>query len=317
MQSDSGKSLATQLPTPVFVANYSPDASFTLHVCSECDAARLSVLRNWAMSQGAAARITIQTHRLQNLAHPRSLEHWLRQFSIGELIHDPTLIVSRATGLVTAAKSCRAAFGKAISGSFLDPDHRTLFILTRRKNLINSALHLRVAEIVQGAWNHAVVRSERVPDTSFKVDVQLVAELPPRKLLPVESRSASLMSRIGRKMRRWLAPTAVALALAGVASPAMALPSMGLPTAFSASAPAKSSEFGILSGLSVFADGQHWYDSQKFTSIGLQLAFGIQRQDLIRRNIILARNRHCTQVVDPQGRVHEHCIPPTVGYVGS
>ena len=269
---------------PVFLAGIDHQRSrLTLHVHTGCDVDQVRNQAQRALAKaGEQIRISVRAHRLHQLAFPRSLEHWLKRFDVDELLHDPTLIMARGRGLVMAAKSCRSAIGNVIRGIFFDPDRRTLFVLHRSKSdaATVAALRLRVATIVNEVWDSSAAHPEHSTESQTRINVQVVSNLPRRKMVPVDAMSASLAGRMGRAIRRWRAPGAVALAIATVAVPAAAhtdagqlghrsIRAEGIGTSVRASG-----EFGVLFGLSVFADGPQRWESDAFASAGLRLYFG-------------------------------------------
>jgi hypothetical protein len=168
--------------------------------------------------------------------------------------------------MLSAANYCRSTFPDVTKGVFFDPDRRTLFV------------HLRAHDAAAEQMLHREVTTILNPEASA-ISVQLVTDLPRRKLIPVDATSASLASRIGRLIRRWRTPGAAALALATLAVPAAAHTNLGSVNdpgnIQSASTGVHSSgQFGILYGLSVFADGQRGNANELFTSSGLQFYFG-------------------------------------------
>jgi hypothetical protein len=224
--------------------------------------------------------ISIRAHNLRQIAFPTSLEHWLKRFEVGDVMHDPTLIVARARKLLIAAKSCRAELGKAVNGLFFDPDRRTLFVLLRGGSDAGTtaALRARVAAILHETWDRPEARGEQGGPDQLHVDVQVVTDLPARKLVAVDAKSASLTRRIGRALRRLLAPGAVAIAVTAVAVPAAARTDAGRPGHGDAGVTGMNvrpaGEFGVLFGLAVFADGQRQAETDAFASSGLQRYFG-------------------------------------------
>jgi hypothetical protein len=123
---------------------------------------------------------------------------------------------------------------------------------------------------------------------------------------------------LGRTARRWFAPIAVALALAGTVVPAAAkvdAETFGRhPTGAQATATRglADGEFGILAGLSVFADDAHRYELDMFASAGLQRYFGegMEGGKLIR----LARKRKID--CEREGARLRARDPECVGQVG-
>jgi hypothetical protein len=229
---------------------------------------------------GEPIKVAVCTHRLRKLAHPRSLEHWLRKFNVDQIIYDPTMVISRGRALLATAKSLRASLGTAIAGLFVDPQRRVIFVLTRSKNdpAALSAFNLRLRTIVQEAWHQALPDSEQPIWTA-----QAVEKLPNRELVPIDANSASMARGLRQAIRRWFAPLAVALALAGIAVPAAANvdPLQNLRQQSNKQITATKADgnhkFGILSALSVFGDNVVPRDVDLFASAGLQQYFGGNR----------------------------------------
>jgi hypothetical protein len=268
-------SVLGELGTPVFLAGLNPSGSWlTLHVRAGCDAARLKSRTQLALEQaGEPIRVSVRVHNLRQLANPRSLEHWLKRFDAGHAVYDPTMVLSRARGLLSVAKSCRTTFGNSIGGFFFDPDQRTFFVLNRNKSdaATASAIRLRVESILRQTLDGTTSQPW--------INVQVVPDLPRRKLIPIDARSASLAHKVIRTIRRWLAPIAIALAVTGAAVPAAAhldtqqagRQAIGTSTVKNVRA---DNEFGVLFGLSVFADSQRRDELDAFASAGLRMYFG-------------------------------------------
>ena len=94
--------ILSRLPAPVFLAGFEAEKSkLTLHVRSGFDTASLRMEAERAITlAGVLLQVDVRGHRLSKLTHPRSLEHWLKRFGTGEILHDPTHIVSRARGVL-------------------------------------------------------------------------------------------------------------------------------------------------------------------------------------------------------------------------
>jgi hypothetical protein len=277
MQENLTRALASTLGaagTPVFLADFNSHKSeLTLHVRAGSDTAKLRSDVRSAMEQaGQAFGISVRSHSLRKLAYPRSLEHWEKRFGTGELVYDPTMILSRARGLVAAAKACRVS-RDAVSGFFFDPDRRALYVLARGKSDAATMSNLRscVAAMCDRAWNR-----------ESWISVQVVSELPRREMVPVDADSASLSRRLGRAIRRWLAPVAFA-AVAGIAVPAAASSDVNQAESHPIStSTARAGNFGVLAGLSLFSDGQLRHELDAFAAAGLRQYFGSSEGDIIR-----------------------------------
>ncbi|HKV00037.1 MAG TPA: hypothetical protein VJR58_32370 [Vineibacter sp.] len=181
------------------------------------------------------------------------------------------MIVSRARALLSAAKACRDAMGVQARGIFFDPGRRTLVVLIKGgKNGLAPSTCDWVRTVVDEAWSSA---AEAAAASSSSVAVQVVASLPKGDLVPVDARSASIMRRLRNGVRRWLAPIALALAATAAAGPVAAKVDSRQPSLSATNAPV-SATFGVLSGLSVFADGPRRHDVDMFVARGLSTFFG-------------------------------------------
>jgi hypothetical protein len=276
-----------ELPVPVFFAGVNTSMSrLTVHVHAGCDTAALKAqVASAVQKAGEPLEVTVCAHRLSQLAFPRSLERWLSRFGDGYAMHDPTMIVSRAKRLLAVVKSCRAALGNAITGSFYDAEGRTLLLLARKgiDGRALSALQLQAAGIAREAASLAD-NSSLAPPT---VNVQVVTSLPRRRLVPVERGSAWLLRRAASALRRWLAPAAVVLAMSSV--PAAASLQTGPHAAPGASTSTRASvDFGILPGLTPFADTGR-YDP--FAAVTLEWFFGGAGQAAVGSSIVVAEGK--------------------------
>src|SRR5262249_42308742 len=104
------KAVLAEVATPVFLAGFQSGGSrLVLHVPAGSDLVHLKSLAQSVIDKTRhPVGVLVRAHKLQKLAFPRSLEHWLNRFDVREVMHDPTLIVARARKLVRAAKSCRS-----------------------------------------------------------------------------------------------------------------------------------------------------------------------------------------------------------------
>ena len=291
------ETVLSEIKTPIFLAEFdSRQSQLTLHVPKGRDLASLKVAAKLASDKvGEPIKLSIRAHRLRKLAYPRSLEHWVRQFDIDEIVYDPTMVMSRARDLIAAAKACRSMFGNAIGGLFFDPERRTLFVLARGKvdAAASSVLDQRVRAVVDG-----VLSGQSGGDHGGQpwTGVRAVAKLPHRKMIPIDAKSASLTHEVTRVVRRWLAPVALAFALTGIAVPASA--KVGAEQVGQAG-----HKFGILGALSVFGDNAVPHELDTFASAGLQQYFG--------ERIHTAKGVRVAEVQ------HHRRRPKEVGQVGS
>jgi len=254
---------------PIFLASGDAGGSrLTLHVAAGSNIEHLKARISSALSQTSGKlRVTVRTHKLDRLAFPRSLEHWLRPLSSEGVLYDPTMIVARARELLHAAQSCRATLGKAVDGIFCDLVSRSLLVLVRSRN--TAELQSRIASTAT-----ATIR--------WDGSIRVVSALPRQDLIAVDAQSAGRIARLTRFIRRWRAPGALALAIsAASAVPAAAHTNAGrldlARTTLSMSA-TSASEYGVLSKLSVFSDGGRLNESDAFVSFGLKTYFGDKQQ---------------------------------------
>jgi hypothetical protein len=262
---------------PVFLADMDhANARLRLHVRRGINAGQVQSQAQTAVdAAGLPVEVVVRSHDLLQLAYPRSLEHWLNRFQLGEVIHDPTMIVSRARVLLEAAKACRIAMGAQARGVFFDPGQRTLLVLIKGgKDGAGRATREWVRSLVDEVW--ALRDSSEAP---AKVAVQVVTSLPRGDLVPVDTASASIGRRIGSSVRRWLAPLALLLAAGAIAGPAAAKTDGRQPAYSAGNAQATGKvQYGVLTGLSVFAEGQR-RELDAFAARGLNMFFG----DSVRR----------------------------------
>jgi hypothetical protein len=287
---------------PIFLASGDARGSrLTLHVATGSNIERLRACISSALFQTSAKlRVSVRSHRLDRLAFPRSLEHWLRPFSSEGVLYDPTMIAERARELLRTAQSCRATLGKAVDGIFCEPHSRSLLVLVRDRNLAELQSKITcTAPASQGS-------------------IRVVSALPQQNLIPVDARSAGPIARLGRLIRRWRAPGALALAIsAASAVPAAAHTNAGhldfARTTLSIKAnPA--SEYGVLSKLSVFADGARLNEADAFVSVGLKMYFGDKLQLALNNR---RPQRRCEGPVGPRGQCMEEYGQTGTGSAGT
>jgi hypothetical protein len=239
-------------------------ACLTLHVREGID---IAAARAHAIEGLGAANIDIEVklvaHNVRRVASPRSIEYWLQVFASGVVIFDPTLVAHRARTMLRAARACRQELGKHISGIYFDPKLRAMQVV------IPAAVSPAEARDFQREVND-VVRGTTANggELAWPFTVRVTAKTPRGEVTPVDAASVSFYRDLARVVRRGLAPGAIALAIASVAVPAAAKVPADAATAIAET----QGKFGILYGLSVFADGQTAGDS--FAATGMAAFFG-------------------------------------------
>lgn len=243
----------------------------TVHVKAGADLeqARREVIAATRLT-GRAVEVRVVPHQLRHLAAPRSIEYWLKQFAGGTVIFDPTLVAGRARALLQAARAWRREFDGRITGIYFVPAQRTMCVVMPEAADAASALEYQrrlLAAISEGA-----ATGDRWPFA-----LRVTATMPRGELTPVDAASAPMYRRLARFIRRGLAPGAFALAVASLSLPAAAnKPPQGVPGVIGAKAgmPAADVRYGVLWGLSVFADGQSLPAGGAFATSGLEKFFG-------------------------------------------
>lgn len=287
------------LTNGVFLADLD-GSRLRLHVRNDADVAAARDQAGAALvAAGLKLEIDVRAHSVREMAFPRSIEHWLGKFAAGSPVYDPTMVAQRARVLVRTAQACRAEFGRMLTGVFFDPASRTLVIEVQRST---AADELRRCQ--QRALQ--LIAADRASDTSdaWPIAVRVVPKPAPRRLVAVDAASASIGRRLSRMIRVALAPGAMVLAVSAMAFPAAAKTTAAptIATSGSALAPASSiGTYGILSGLSVFADGQTPATASDFVASGLSRFFGDDAQPKAAVPVIQLAQGGRTTVGDDSG----------------
>ncbi len=244
----------------------------TLHVREGID---LQAARRYAVEGLQAADIDLEVklvaHNVRRAAAPKSIEKWLEVFASGTVIFDPTLVAYRARTMLRAARACRQELGKHISGIYFEPKLRAMQVVVPAAVTPADARDFQreVVDIVRGTTANG-------REDAWPFSVRIVSKTPRGEVTPVDAASASFSRTLARIVRRSLAPGAVALAITSVALPAAAKAPANVQSALGNPAATAMAEvtgkYGILYGLSVFADGQTPGDS--FAASGMAAYFG-------------------------------------------
>lgn len=270
--------LVAGLQAGVFLADLD-GAHLRLHVREGADVAKARVDADVAL-EAAAVKLEVEvlSHSVSDLAFPKSIEHWIRKFAAGSTIYDPTMVAQRARLLVGAAKACRAEFGKVLTAVFFDPGSRAVVLEVHPKtgSEIVRRYQQRAVEIVSAMGAGADWNSLDAAGV-WPITVRVVPKPAPRKLVPIDAASGSIGRRFSRMCRIALAPGAMAIAVSAVAYPAAAKttpssPAITAPAGFTGAGSVGT--YGILSGLSVFSDGQLPSSAGDFAVTGLNSYFG-------------------------------------------
>ena len=213
-----------------------------------------------------------------------SLEALVRGFGLGEIVYDPTGLITRSAAVVDCARRIRGASKAPLKGMYFNAERRTLFVILMQKAFptgTEALLTKRVeamAEIAQAvqAW-----RTECGPD--FDLAIRIGFDLPTSiRVIPVDRQSVP--SRLSRWQRLGVAAAlSSALGLGAVASAQAADVGPGLPV-YSAPVvqqPAVKNHNLDLLFAGVFLNGGG-YHNQKIGAVGgkfavpLGTSFGLQ-----------------------------------------
>jgi hypothetical protein len=242
----------------------------TLHVREGID---LATAREYALEGLRAADLDIEVklvaHNVRRVAEPKSIEYWLEVFASGVVVFDPTLVAYRAQTMLRAARACRQELGKHIGGIYFDPKLRTMQVVIPAAASPADVRDFQreVVDIVRGT-------TAKGGENAWPFTIRVTAKTPRGDVTPVDAASVSFYRGLARLVRRSMAPGAIALAITGAALPAAAKAPANAPMGNAATAATAevAGKYGILYGLSVFADGQTLGDN--FAATGMATYFG-------------------------------------------
>ena len=202
------------LKAPIFLAQYGSVAGkkvVTIHSSEpRLSSTFVSDTEKALGADGSPVTVQLKRHSIGALLKPKSLEALASRFEQGEIVYDPTHIVTRMTSLVSLAKSIRVSLTSKIHAIGFESRRRTIYVILDKKaqNASVEALRetmARVAKVVEG-W-----RNEARPD--FDLSVRVGFDAPPAsRLVAVDARS--VMTSMTRMLSGKLARVLRALGLA-------------------------------------------------------------------------------------------------------
>ena len=177
------------LKAPVFLARSESRAGKTVLTLHSGEPALSSQLAAVAQKELGSDKIAVRVrrHAMRDLLRPKSLEDLGRRFGEGEIVYDPTRIVTRAALLVSLARSIRRALPAKVKAIGFETRRRTLYVILDGRTQDRSTQSLREtmaasARVVE-RW-----RNESRPD--FDLSVRVGFDAPPAsRLVAVDSRS--------------------------------------------------------------------------------------------------------------------------------
>jgi hypothetical protein len=198
----------SRLRTPIFVARSTSQGKKSQVFLYTTDTRAPRDLGKRAAAELRAAGIDADCRLIRTKASrlsQKSVEAMVKGFGRGDIVYDPTGLVSRSTAVLALAARVRRDVTAKLTGLFLNPDRRTLFVIVDQKAFpAGGEAHLakrveamgEVARAVQ-AW-----RSEDAPgfELAIRIGFDLPASVP---VIPVDKKSVP--SPMGLWQRRGIA----------------------------------------------------------------------------------------------------------------
>jgi hypothetical protein len=231
------------LSVPVFMAGMDDAAQprLTLHVAAPHRAAEAArIARTEIGKLGCGVKVSATQWNRDRFAAQNSIEATTKALAHDTIVFDPTAAVWRSKAMVELAAFLRSELGDALTGSYLEPKTRTVYLLMNgaafdRDGFFDETLRLdltRKARDVMIAW-----RQQR--RASVDLTARLCFELPAYPMVAIDDASPAHLAKGGlfRKARLMaasaavLAFTAVGLGQAGSAraeGPAVTGPNLKL-----------------------------------------------------------------------------------------
>jgi hypothetical protein len=214
-----------RLETPVFLARSVPQRRgllISLHTSDRSASRRLSRRAAEALRVAgidADCRMIKSKHRH---FRQKSLEAMVDCFGSGDIVYDPTGLVSRTTAVLSLARRLRRDTTVALKGVFLNPDRRALFVVVDQKTFpaaTDALLKKRVEAM--GEIARTVQAWRRDEASSVELAIRIGYELPASvAVIPVDR--ASVPSPMGVWQRRGIAAALGSLLGFGALAPVQA-----------------------------------------------------------------------------------------------
>jgi hypothetical protein len=212
---------------PVFAAVWSvrkQTRELTVHASSVRGQRDLKVNIINTLSNIGIDQVKIRFHAVSSLLSPRSLEALVAKFAGERIVYDPTSSLTRASALVNASRTVRAALGSDVRGMFYAPRVRTFYVSLDSAR-VAAGEKLKVAELAR--IEDAVLKAVGVAFSAQIADcpsVRVGFGLPAVELVPVDQGSVAHWSRnvLRAALRYWKPLTVAALFGLGGAAAAKA-----------------------------------------------------------------------------------------------
>jgi len=143
---------------------------------------------------GGAATVRIKRHRMRALLGPKSLEDLVGRLGQGDVVYDPTRIVTRAALLVGLARSIRRSLPAKIRAIGFETRRRTLYVILDAKTHDRAPQSLRATMAVVAK---AVETWRNASRPEFDLSVRVGFDAPPASRLVAVDSSSVITGLIG------------------------------------------------------------------------------------------------------------------------
>lgn len=209
------------LPVPVFMAGIDGDAEprLTLHVAAPHRASEAATAARTEIGKlGCALDVTAKQWDRSRFGKHGSLEATTKALAHDAIVFDPTAAVWRSQAMVELAAHLRSALGEPLTGIYLEPKSRTIYLLMKgaafdKDGFFDETLRLtltRTARDVLVAW-----RQQR--RASIDLTARLCFELPSYPLVAIDDASPAPLAKGGLfRKTRLMAASAAVLAMTAI-----------------------------------------------------------------------------------------------------
>lgn len=236
------------LSVPVFLAGLDEGKRplLTAYTAFAGSARKLTAEIRSALAQaglGSGLRVKLREERA--LDEATSLEALLNRFPHDQIVYDPVGCFGRAAEHVRFAARLRAELGDRLSGVYLEPVRRTVYLVLDRSRVVHGQV-VRLAELreIENGARKALAQSFAGSPAGAVPALRLGLSFPAVGLVPVDQASAPPRRRLPGLR-----------AAAGIAASLAALIGLSYPNAAEADGPAVSAPNAKLSGSGGAVDG--------------------------------------------------------------
>lgn len=216
--------------------------------------------------KGHKVACEVSMHSARKLSRMKTLESFVKAFGLGEILFDPTHLVTRASALVKLAKLLRVEIPEGLGSIGFESRRRALYVIFNERKYHHSlgslqAVMQKASAVITG-W-----QASTQPD--FDIAVRLGFEAPPAsRLVPVDAASVvyDIREVFARRSVKFFRTTGLA-ALFGIGTTTAAV---------AGSEPAVSQPNMSILGRSANTDGDGHNDAAIKGTLPIGHAFGLQ-----------------------------------------